>query len=113
MEGGSPTVRRRRLGRTLRDLRIRAGLSGNAAGAAVERSGSWISRVESGRVGLRGLDLRPLLDLYGVHDQQRRDELEGLAREGKQRGWWSRYSDSLPEAFIVFVGLEAAAQSIR
>jgi len=48
----SPTVRRRRLGILLRDLRDVRGLTGEQAGEAVERSASWISRVETGRIGL-------------------------------------------------------------
>lgn len=113
MEGGGPTIRRRRLGRVLRNLRERAGMTGSAAGTAVERSGSWISRVEGGRVGLRARDLRDLLDLYGVSDVDRREELEALAREGKQRGWWSQYSEDLPELLLVYIGLESAANAIR
>lgn len=112
MEGGSPTIRRRRLGRTLRELRERAGMTGHEAGAAIERSGSWISRVEGGRVGLRGPDLRMLLDVYGLSDPGRRAELEELARAGKQRGWWSQYTEALPEPLAVFIGLESAATSI-
>jgi transcriptional regulator with XRE-family HTH domain len=113
MAGGGPTIRRRRLGRALRDLRIQKGLTGEEAGQAVERSGSWISRVEGGRVGLRIRELRDLLDRYGMGDPRRREELEALAREGQQRGWWSRYADALPEPLIVFLGLEEAARSIR
>ena len=62
---GSPTVRRRRLGLILRGLRERAGLTGEDVGAAIERSGSWVSRVETGRVGLRGRDLTDLLSCTG------------------------------------------------
>lgn len=113
MEGGSPTIRRRRLGRALRELRERAGMTGSKAGAAVERSGSWISRVEGGRVGLRVRDLRDLLDLYDVRDAGRREELEALAREGKQRGWWSQYSEELPDPLAVYIGLEDAAEAIH
>jgi hypothetical protein len=69
--------------------------------------------VEGGRVGLRGRDLRDLLDLYEVSDPRHREELENLAREGKQRGWWSRYSDKLPEPLIDFLGFEEAADSMN
>jgi hypothetical protein len=88
-------------------------MTGSAAGAAVERSGSWISRVEGGRVGLRGCDLQDLLDLYGMHDARRREELEALAREGKQRGWWSKYTEQLPALLVVYIGLEDEARAIR
>ncbi|HZN73509.1 MAG TPA: helix-turn-helix transcriptional regulator [Micromonosporaceae bacterium] len=112
MEGGSPTLRRRRLGHALRRLRDKAGLTGDEAGARLERSGSWISRVEAGRVGLRTRDLTDLLDLYQLDDPQRREELAALAREGKQRGWWSRYSDAIHESLAIFIGLEAEAHSM-
>lgn len=113
MAGGSPTIRRRRLGRILRELRERAGMTGQAAAVAAERSASWISRVEGGRVGLRGPDLRMLLDEYGLRDPRRRQELAELAREGKQRGWWSGYTEALPEPLVVFIGLESAATSVK
>src|SRR5262249_53574013 len=65
---GSPTVRRRRLGLILRGLRERQGLTGEQVGAELERSGSWVSRVETGRVGLRTRDLSDLLDVFRVTD---------------------------------------------
>jgi len=111
MPGGSPTVRRRRLGQVLRELRTRAGVSGDQAGAIIERSGSWISRLEAGRVGVRLVDLRVLLELYGLTDAHRREELEDLAREGQQRGWWSKYADALPESYSLYIGLETEATS--
>ena len=30
-------------------------------------------------------------------------------QEGQRRGWWSRYSDALPEPYSVYIGLEDAA----
>ena len=76
----SPTVRRRRLGLILRGLRERAGLTGDEVAAAMERSGSWVSRVETGRVGLRARDLADLLSLYRVEDSAVRSQLQALAR---------------------------------
>jgi len=112
VESGSPTLRRRRLGRALRSLRDKAGLTGDEVGARIERSGSWISRVEAGRVGLRVRDLRDLLDLYQLDDPHRRAELEALAKEGKQRGWWSQYSDDIAESYAILIGLEADARGL-
>jgi transcriptional regulator with XRE-family HTH domain len=113
MADGSPTVRRRRLGLILRGLREKAGLTGEEVGAAIERSGSWVSRVETGRVGLRGRDLRDLLTLYRVEDEKLGEELLGLAREGKQRGWWSKYADTLSGPYATYIGFEAEAAELR
>ncbi len=112
MPEASPTVRRRRLGLVLRGLRERAGLTGEEAGSAIERSGSWVSRVETGRVGLRGRDLADLLELYGVRDDALREELRALAREGKQRGWWSKYADALSGPYATYIGFESEAAEL-
>src|SRR6185295_17380404 len=110
--GVSPTVRRRRLGLILRGLREKANLTGDEVGTAIERSGSWISRVETGRVGLRGRDLNDLLELYQVNDRALSDELHSLAREGKQRGWWSKYADSLFGQYATYIGFESEAAEL-
>jgi transcriptional regulator with XRE-family HTH domain len=109
---GSPTVRRRRLGLILRNLREKAQFTGEEVGNAIERSGSWISRVETGRVGLRGRDLNDLLDFYRVESKETRDELLALAREGKQRGWWSKYADSLSGPYATYIGFESEATEL-
>jgi transcriptional regulator with XRE-family HTH domain len=112
MVDGSPTVRRRRLGLILRGLRERARMTGEEVGAAIERSGSWVSRVETGRVGLRGRDLRDLLELYRVDDPKLTEELLILAREGKQRGWWSKYADTISAPYAAYIGFEAEASAL-
>jgi transcriptional regulator with XRE-family HTH domain len=110
---GSPTLGRRRLGLTLRVLRQAAALTGEEAGQRVERSGSWISRVEMGRIGLRPPELRDLLDVYGVDDAELSERLAELARTGKQRGWWSGYADTVPPQYATYIGLEQGAAEIH
>jgi transcriptional regulator with XRE-family HTH domain len=112
MEVSSPTLLRRRLGRTLRDLRERSGMTGEAAGAVVERTGSWISRVEAGRVGLRSRDVQDLAAAFGLDDPAQIEELVALAQGGRQRGWWSRYAEALPEPYSIYIGLESAASAM-
>ena len=109
---GSPTAQRRRLGRLLRSLREEKNLNGEEAAAAAERSASWLSRIESGQAALRQRELRDLLDLYGLKDQARRADLEQMANAGRQRGWWSDYTDVMDASFIRFVGLESEATTI-
>lgn len=108
----SPTVRRRRLAMELRRLREAAGLTCEDAGRALDNSGAKISRMETGRVGIRARDVRDLLEVYGVTDEAERETLLTLARESRQKGWWHTYGRALPPWFEVYVGLEAAATSI-
>lgn len=112
MVDGSPTVRRRRLGLILRGLREKRALTGEEVGAEIERSGSWVSRVETGRVGLRARDLNDLLRVYGVDDPKLTEELMILAREGKQRGWWSKYADTISAPYAAYIGFEAEASEL-
>ncbi|RZU49892.1 helix-turn-helix protein [Krasilnikovia cinnamomea] len=105
----SPTVRRRRLGLELKRLREEQRLSREEVAAHLEVSVSTVSRIETGRGGLRPKDLRQLLDLYGVADEETRADLEALARAGKVQGWWTRHAGELRSAYSTFIGLEAEA----
>jgi transcriptional regulator with XRE-family HTH domain len=108
MAGPSPTVRQRRLARTLRDLREKAGLTIEQVGEKLEVSPSTISRMETANVGVRPLDLIVLLDLYQVTGKHR-DELLQIARERRRQPWWVKFKD-LPK--LDFAALEAEASSI-
>jgi transcriptional regulator with XRE-family HTH domain len=105
----SPVVRRRRLGLELRGLRETAGLSGEEVAGRLEWSTSKLSRMEVGRNPPSPADLGKLLDLYGVTDLGRRDQLAMLLREAKRKGWWQIYSD-IP--YSTLIGLEAEAVSM-
>ncbi|MEU3452727.1 helix-turn-helix transcriptional regulator [Micromonospora sp. NPDC006766] len=112
MPESSPTVRRRRLGLILRELRLAARLTGEEVGRHVERSASWVSRVENGRVGLRSRDLNDLLDALEVTSQETRAELAQLARESKQRGWWNRYGQTITGPYASFISFEHEATAL-
>jgi len=105
----SPTVRRRRLGRELRELREAAELTIEQVGEALGCSDSKISRIETGQVSATPRDVGRMLELYGVSDEQRRRLLEKTL-EAQQKDWWQAYSDTL---VVPLVGLEAEAASIR
>ena len=111
----SPTVRGRRLRYELRRLREQRSLT--IEQVAEQSHGDWtasaISRWETGDRRIRPADLRVLLDIYDVGDDQR-EVLLTLAREARQRGWWQSYSSAaVPEWFQVYLGLEAEAASIH
>jgi transcriptional regulator with XRE-family HTH domain len=104
----SPTVRRRRLGTELRRLRLAAGLTIDQVADRLECSESKVSRVETGHVTALPRDVRDMLELYGVSDEQR-DELLQVARDARKKAWWHAYSD-VPRS--AYVGFESAAERI-
>lgn len=102
-------MRRRRLGLELRALREATSLSGEDVVGQLSWSTSKLSRMEVGRNPPSPADLGKLLDLYGVTDAARRDQLAVLLREAKRKGWWQVYSD-IP--YSTLIGLEAEAISM-
>jgi transcriptional regulator with XRE-family HTH domain len=107
MAGRSPTVRRRRLGIELRQLREGAELTIEQVAARLEVSDSKISRIENGQVSATPRDVRDMAALYGVTGQ-RMENLMQLARETREKPWWNEYSDLRPD----FAAFEAEASSI-
>jgi transcriptional regulator with XRE-family HTH domain len=105
-------VRRRRLAQELRRLREAAHLTCEEVAAALDVSASKISRIETGRVLVSPRDVRDLLQIYGVPDDQR-DGLIQLARDARQKGWWHAYADGLRPQMATYLGLESAASELR
>ena len=101
------------LGAQLRRLRESAGISAEKAGYEIRASRSKISRMETGRVGLKPRDVEDLLTLYGVTSEPQRDKVVALARRSRSPEWWTKYHDILPDWFETYLGLESAATSIR
>lgn len=108
-----PTMRRRMLGAELRKIRERQAVTAEATAEAMGWHPSKISRVESGRSGLRAHEVKSLLDFYLVHDPDTRAALETLAREGKRRVWWQPYNDVLTPRYLDFISFEAEASAAR
>ncbi|QDY07501.1 helix-turn-helix domain-containing protein [Micromonospora sp. HM134] len=108
----SPTVRRRRIARELRQLRERAGMTLDVAARQLDMSKSNLSRIENAQIGIKPRDVRAALALYEVTGVDAEALIE-IARGAQQRGWWQNYSDVLPEWFEFYVGLEAEAESLR
>ncbi|WP_433532451.1 helix-turn-helix domain-containing protein [Micromonospora sp. CA-263727] len=108
----SPTVRRRRIARELRQLRERAGMTLDVAARQLDMSKSNLSRIENAQIGIKPRDVRAALALYQVTGADAEALIE-IARGAQQRGWWQHYSDVLPEWFEFYVGLEAEAATLR
>ncbi|MEU4230753.1 helix-turn-helix transcriptional regulator [Nonomuraea sp. NPDC026600] len=96
----------------LKRLRKESGLTAEQVAQQLEVAQSSVSRIESGRRGIKASDLRLLLDIYGV-DGEKVEELLTLARQSRQRGWWHTYGDVVPEWFQVLIGLEVEAEGRR
>lgn len=111
VEDGS-TLRRRQLGGELRRLRNTAGLLIKDAADALNRSPTWLSRVETAQEGavLRPAEVRELARIYGVADEQQVEKLLDLLRLRAQHDWWEPFKDVLPSGLETFVGLESDAR---
>jgi len=93
----------------LRRRREAAGVTIDGVAERLECSASKISRIETGHTSATPRDVRDMLEIYGVLGAEC-DELVQIAREARQKGWWHPYSTVLTGAYV---GLEAAAQSVR
>ncbi|WP_342455979.1 helix-turn-helix domain-containing protein [Nocardiopsis sp. N85] len=112
-------LRRGRLARQLLRLREEAGLTAKVAAAEAKKRApgrSWseskITRIENRKVlRVREVDLRVLLDIYGVTDETQREAYLKLAREASISGWWYGYRDVLGAG--TYVDMENEASLIR
>ncbi|MFC5746087.1 helix-turn-helix domain-containing protein [Actinomadura rugatobispora] len=104
-ESPPSTARLRKIGRTLRQIREEAGLTLNAAGRRIERSGSSLSLIEKGTQLLRLRDLKHILDVYDV-DPDTHHALMTLAAQQHQQGWWDDFKDTIPADALDYTSLE-------
>jgi transcriptional regulator with XRE-family HTH domain len=106
-----PTLRRRRLGAELKRCREAAGLTQENVSRHFEWHAAKVTRIETARVTVTARDVRDLLILYGVEDTDYREALVELARQSKERTWWTDYRDVMRPGS--YVGLEDGATSMR
>jgi transcriptional regulator with XRE-family HTH domain len=103
-----PTVKRRRLGRKLRELREAAGLDQQEVADATGFSQTKISHIEAAKVAVSSDDVRTMCELYRV-DGPAAEAMASLAREAKKRGWWRAYGDVLTPQTEDFIEVESDA----
>lgn len=111
--GGRPTVRSRRLGATLKRYRRAAKLDQPQAAEVISASQTRVSRIESGHVAARPLEIREMLKAYGVHDPAIRKKLDDLAKNANRRGWWLEHAAHLRADYLDHICLEDDATFIR
>jgi transcriptional regulator with XRE-family HTH domain len=106
-----PTVRRRQVSSALRRYRIEAGLSVQEVAERLLCSPAKISRIETAQRNPTLRDVRDLLEMYGVADEQARERLMSMARESRERGWWQTLN--LPPGLEILIGMERVATQIK
>jgi transcriptional regulator with XRE-family HTH domain len=105
------TARLKRLSAALRSLRVASDLTVDQVGTSLGWSGSKVSRIENAKHIVSPDDVRALVTLYGLSADET-DKYAVIARQAKQRDWWHKYDDVLPEWFEGYLGLEAEASKI-
>ncbi len=108
----APTVRRRRLGATLRRFRNEAGLSLDQAAEAMGWTSPKLSKIENAVQGIKPGDLAELLKTYGVTDPDALAVLETLRRDATKKGWWQAYSGIVQPAYADYISLESDAEQV-
>lgn len=99
----SPTLRLRRLATMLRQSREATGMTTAQVAARFNWSPGKVSKMETTETKrINSVDLDKLMDLYKVEDPDQREVMQALARDARQRGWWSKYKEvftdkSLPD----------------
>ena len=83
----SPTLRRRRLARRLRQMREEAGMTLAEAAPRLAKTRSALGRIEKGETAADVHLVRSMMDLYNCRD----DSLEDMVHEAKLPGWWVAY----------------------
>jgi transcriptional regulator with XRE-family HTH domain len=107
----APSVRLRRLGAQLRDLREERGMTQEDVARRTGKDRSTLYRLETAQQRPQRATLIQLLDLYQV-DEPRRGELLMLLREASQRGWMQPYRSELPGVYSDYIGFEEEARAI-
>ncbi|WP_244308706.1 helix-turn-helix domain-containing protein, partial [Streptomyces monomycini] len=107
----APTLRRRRLGSTLRSYREEAKLSQERAAEAMGWDESKLSRIENAKARMPYKDVPRLLELYGITDPEVVTALEGLAKDAGKQGWWQPYGDVVAAVYRDYLTLESDAES--
>ncbi|MDE3724577.1 helix-turn-helix transcriptional regulator [Nocardiopsis sp. N85] len=109
----SPTIGRRLLGMELGKPREQNELTMRRVAEDSGLSEPTLGRVENGQRVLKQVELRGLLDLYGVRDPVQQQRLQDMAKVAAEDAWWDRYDDVLPSGLGSDAGLEAEAVALR
>src|SRR5439155_18729993 len=112
------SLRRRRLGNALRDLRENHHIQISEIAAALDWSTSKVSRIETAQISISSHDLAALLGYYRLTDDKRH-EIEQLAEAASEHEWLGPFASVLRGApwpgrdYATYLQLEASANLYR
>jgi transcriptional regulator with XRE-family HTH domain len=109
----NPPLSGKRLRISLRYWREQRGLTQEQVAEALEWSASKVVRIELGKVRVSATDVRALLALYQVSDQDEVTRLVGLARVARRRPWYRDYEHALDPDFADYLDYESSATAIE
>src|SRR4051794_8738559 len=101
-----PTVRARRIGNALRQLRDERNLTVRAVVRRTTRSAGWLSTIENGLQPVHIDDLKDLLDFYDLPDGPLRESLVHLAAQGRRNNWQRVREGRISAAALDLASLE-------
>src|SRR5262245_52743952 len=96
-----PALGRSYLRVALRDAREKAGLTQAAVADALMWSVSKVTRIESGKSAISRSDVRRLMSLYNMDEDENVEELVLLAQRTRHQTW-SRYRDVLSVDYVSY-----------
>lgn len=107
-------LQRRRLRTELRRLRSERELTQKDVAREMDWSLSKLNRIESGAVGISTSDLKGLLRLYGVVEDNDVEPYVQMARAGRdQQQWWDRFRYVTSTQYVNFLAYENSASVIQ
>ncbi|MEO3745182.1 helix-turn-helix transcriptional regulator [Plantactinospora sp. B5E13] len=106
------TLRAQWLGQQLREMRESRKLTLKAVGDFIKRDPSTVSRIESGMLPARVPEVLAYLDICGIDDRQRREDLKTMSEDAWQKGWWDGFTANVASSLIDWIWLESRAAEI-
>ncbi|NYI05144.1 helix-turn-helix domain-containing protein [Allostreptomyces psammosilenae] len=108
-----PTVRQRRLGLELRQLRRNRGWTLEEAAKRLEYSVASLSKIENGRQRISPRVLPFIFDAYGLEIPEQRAAIVQLTREASRKNWWQAYKGVVSDPFDDYLSLESTAVGLN
>lgn len=105
------SVRRRLVGRAVREYRQNLGFNLEDAARILDCDRSKVSRIETGQRGIRAKELRELLTEFGV-EEQAQSALATMASPRGAASWSRAYAEVLPDTYRDYLTMEMAASQI-